>query len=68
MIAMIVYRSLRAIRLVESVVSLHNVTVATLVLGLDVASVVVLHFVVKLILTMSLKMYKNYQINFNNLC
>ena len=54
MIAMIVYRSLRAIRLMESVVTLHYVTVAAFVLGFDVASVVVLYFVVKLIFRMGL--------------
>ena len=54
MVTMIVYRSLRAIRLVESVVSLHYVTVATLVLGLDVASVVVLYFVVEFIFRIGL--------------
>ena len=58
MVTMIVYRSLRAIRLVESVVSLHYITVAALVLGLDVASVVVLYFIVELILRVGLKMYK----------
>ena len=55
MVTVIVYRSLRAIRLVESVVSLHYVTVATLVLGLDVPSVVVLYFIRKVIFRMSLK-------------
>ena len=55
MITMIVYRSLRAIGLMERVVSLHYITVATLVLGLDIASVVVLYFVREVIFRMSLK-------------
>jgi hypothetical protein len=43
-----------AVGLVQGVVPLHNITVAVLVLALDVTAVVVLHLVLELIFGMSL--------------
>ncbi|XP_045446376.1 uncharacterized protein LOC123654520 [Melitaea cinxia] len=55
-VAMVVHLSFVAVGLVESVVALYDITVATLVLRLDVAGVMVFYFVVKLIFGVGLQL------------